>query len=46
MSSESNQPAIFLSYAHDDRLKAQNLAAALSARGYTLWWDELIEGGA
>ena len=46
MSSESNQPAIFLSYAHEDRLKAQNLAAALSARGYTLWWDEMIEGGA
>ena len=46
MSSESNQPAIFLSYAHDDRLKAQNLAAALAGRGYTLWWDELIEGGA
>ena len=46
MTAESNQPAIFLSYAHDDRLMAQNLAAALSARGYTLWWDELIEGGA
>ena len=46
MGAESNQPAIFLSYAHEDRLKAQNLAAALSARGYTLWWDELIEGGA
>ena len=46
MPNESNQPAIFLSYAHEDRLKAQNLAAALSARGYTLWWDELIEGGA
>ena len=46
MSAESNQPAIFLSYAHDDRLKAQNLAAALAGRGYTLWWDELIEGGA
>ena len=46
MPNESNQPAIFLSYAHDDRLKAQNLAAALAGRGYTLWWDELIEGGA
>ncbi|MEO5809862.1 MAG: TIR domain-containing protein [Sphingomicrobium sp.] len=46
MSAESNQPAIFLSYAHDDRLKAQDLAVALARRGYTLWWDELIEGGA
>ena len=46
MSAEAKQPTIFLSYAHGDRLRAQNLAAALAGRGYTLWWDELIEGGA
>lgn len=46
MSSESSQPTIFLSYAHDDRSRAQLLAAALAERGYTVWWDALIEGGA
>jgi hypothetical protein len=28
MASESSQPTVFLSYAHDDRVKAQQLAAA------------------
>ncbi|MCY7271571.1 MAG: TIR domain-containing protein, partial [Sphingomonas bacterium] len=37
---------IFLSYAHADGKRAQQLAAALTARGYTVWWDTLIEGGA
>ncbi|MEO8548303.1 MAG: TIR domain-containing protein [Sphingomicrobium sp.] len=46
MSSEPTQPTVFLSYAHDDRVRAQRLAAALAARGYTVWWDGLIEGGA
>ena len=46
MSNESAQPTIFLSYAHDDRVKAQRLAAALARRGYIVWWDGLIEGGA
>src|SRR5215207_3028625 len=45
MSSESIQPTVFLSYAHDDRVKAQRLAAALGRLGYTVWWDALIEGG-
>lgn len=46
MSNEAAQPTIFLSYAHDDRVKAQRLAAALARRGYIVWWDRLIEGGA
>ena len=46
MPSETSQPTIFLSYAHADAKRAQQLAAALSVRGYTVWWDALIEGGA
>ena len=46
MSNATSQPTVFLSYAHDDRVKAQRLAAALAERGYTVWWDGLIEGGA
>ncbi|MCY7270615.1 MAG: TIR domain-containing protein, partial [Sphingomonas bacterium] len=46
MPSETSQPTIFLSYAHADGKRAQQLAAALTARGYTVWWDTLIEGGA
>jgi TolB-like protein/tetratricopeptide (TPR) repeat protein len=45
MSTNVAQPTIFLSYAHDDRVKAQQLAAALERLGYTVWWDALIEGG-
>ena len=46
MAIETSQPTIFLSYAHGDAKRAQQLAAALSARGYIVWWDALIEGGA
>ena len=46
MPSETSQPTIFLSYAHADAKRAQQLAAALTARGYIVWWDNLIEGGA
>jgi TolB-like protein len=45
MSSEDSRPAIFLSYAHADRAKAQRLAAILEQSGFTVWWDALIEGG-
>ena len=45
MTSESSRPTVFLSYAHDDRVKAQKLAAVLERLGYTVWWDALIEGG-
>ena len=46
MASEPSKPTVFLSYAHADGKRAQQIAAALTARGYTLWWDTLIEGGA
>lgn len=37
---------IFISYARADRPRVVPLADALSARGYDVWWDALIEGGA
>lgn len=45
MSSDSDQPRVFLSYAHGDQAQAQRLAVALQQAGYTVWWDALIEGG-
>ena len=44
--SEAGRPTLFLSYAHTDAKRAEALAAALGARGYIVWWDSLIEGGA
>jgi TolB-like protein/Flp pilus assembly protein TadD len=46
MTTESSLPTVFLSYAHADRKRAQKLAAVLGARGYQVWWDAQIEGGA
>jgi TolB-like protein len=37
---------VFISYARADRPRVAPLAAALTARGYDVWWDALIEGGA
>ena len=37
---------IFISYARTDRARVMPLADALTARGYDVWWDALIEGGA
>jgi len=45
MATEAGGPAIFLSYAHADRAKAQRIAAILEQAGYTVWWDALVEGG-
>ena len=45
MANEGGRPTIFLSYAHADSKCAQQLAAALTARGYLIWWDAMIEGG-
>lgn len=45
MASEAGGPAIFLSYAHADRAKAQRLASILEQSGYVVWWDALVEGG-
>jgi TolB-like protein len=45
MSEDEDRSTIFLSYAHADKAKAQRIAAALQKSGYTVWWDQLIEGG-
>jgi TolB-like protein/predicted TPR repeat methyltransferase len=37
---------LFLSYARPDRAEAEALALALEAKGYSVWWDRHIEGGA
>ena len=37
---------LFLSYAHEDGATAQALAAALGERGYQVWWDRDLHGGA
>jgi tetratricopeptide (TPR) repeat protein len=36
---------VFVSYAREDRPTASNLAAALQARGISVWWDREILGG-
>jgi tetratricopeptide (TPR) repeat protein len=38
-------PDLFLSYAREDRAMAQQLAHALGAEGFTVWWDREIRGG-
>lgn len=37
--------SVFLSYARDDRSKAEALATALEELGHSVWWDRSIEGG-
>jgi len=36
---------VFVSYAREDRPTASNLAAALQARGISVWWDRELLGG-
>jgi hypothetical protein len=36
---------IFISYASEDRDRAEVLAAALEARGWSVWWDRTIPPG-
>ncbi|HSF59480.1 MAG TPA: TIR domain-containing protein [Candidatus Binatia bacterium] len=36
---------IFISYASEDRNRAEELARALSARGWSVWWDRKIPLG-
>ncbi|GAA4742448.1 hypothetical protein GCM10023264_04490 [Sphingomonas daechungensis] len=45
MSNEERQSTVFLSYAHADKARAQRISSALENAGYTVWWDQLIEGG-
>ena len=37
---------VFVSYAAEDREAARTLSEALVRRGYAVWWDRLITGGA
>jgi len=36
---------VFISYANSDRERARELANALSARGFSVWWDRNIKAG-
>lgn len=36
---------VFLSYAHEDRPRAKELAQAIAERGWTVWWDKRIRPG-
>ena len=36
---------VFISYANEDRDTARKLAAALEARGSSVWWDRKIQAG-
>lgn len=46
-SASDERPArVFVSYAHEDKQRAQELVRALEASGFTVWWDSLIAGGA
>jgi formylglycine-generating enzyme required for sulfatase activity len=38
-------PDIFISYAHDDLVVVQQLAGALDAQGWTVFWDRTIPAG-
>lgn len=36
---------IFVSYAHEDKLKARQLVDVFEKQGWTVWWDELVSVG-
>ena len=36
---------VFVSYAHEDRARAQEIIQALTESGLKIWWDGLIVGG-
>lgn len=38
-------PSLFFSYAHADRDCAQSLILALEEQGFTVWWDDRLQGG-
>lgn len=37
---------VFLSYARADRVRVNELAAALERAGHEVWWDRRLSGGA
>ncbi len=37
--------SIFLSYAHEDKVRAERLASALEAEGWSVFWDRTIPSG-
>jgi len=41
----NNIADVFISYANEDRDTARKLAAALEARGWSVWWDRKIQAG-
>jgi TolB-like protein/tetratricopeptide (TPR) repeat protein len=41
-----SRPTVFVSYAHEDKVRAQAVVAALTQAGLTVWWDGLIAAGA
>jgi len=44
--SDERVARVFVSYAHEDKPRAQEVVRALEASGFTVWWDSLITGGA
>jgi TolB-like protein/tetratricopeptide (TPR) repeat protein len=44
--STKQRTLVFISYARVDRARVAPLAAVLSAQGFDVWWDAMIEGGA
>jgi hypothetical protein len=38
-------PDVFISYASEDRTRVRSLADALSAHGWSVWWDREIRAG-
>jgi hypothetical protein len=41
----SEEAQIFLSYAREDRPRAEQVARVLGDRGWSVWWDSRVSGG-
>lgn len=42
---EATKTSVFVSYAREDRQRAEQLIGWLEAAGCSVWWDALIDGG-